>query len=176
MDSLEAKILKDLGWSDEFMIPVANEENKRLASEDGRFLPGAGATEIELAHQISKYADTLSGLEQYAVHSFATSLEVFVKTLAENTGVKSNEVISKLYSAHNEGKKTYGFDINGENSSVIDAAEAGILDLYLTKMWALKYATSAANTILQVDQIIMAKRAGGPKAPAQGGGADPDDD
>lgn len=33
MDSLEAKILKDLGWSDEFMIPVANEENKRLASE-----------------------------------------------------------------------------------------------------------------------------------------------
>ncbi|KAL1457199.1 hypothetical protein WDU94_001856 [Cyamophila willieti] len=144
-------------------------------TKDGRFVPGAGATEIELAHQISKYADTLAGLEQYAVHSFATSLEVFVKTLAENTGVRSNEVISKLYAAHNEGKKTHGFDINGENSSILDAAEAGILDLYLTKMWAFKYATSAANTILQVDQIIMAKRAGGPKPP-QGGGADPDDD
>uniref|UniRef100_A0A8D8XRR5 T-complex protein 1 subunit theta n=2 Tax=Cacopsylla melanoneura TaxID=428564 RepID=A0A8D8XRR5_9HEMI len=144
-------------------------------TKDGRFVPGAGATEIELAHQISKYADTLSGLEQYAVHAFATSFEVFVKTLAENTGVRSNEVIAKLYAAHNEGKKTYGFDINGENSSVLDASEAGILDLYLTKMWALKYATSAANTILQVDQIIMAKRAGGPKPPQQGG-ADPDDD
>lgn len=33
MDSVEAKILKDLGWSDEFMIPVANDENKKLASE-----------------------------------------------------------------------------------------------------------------------------------------------
>lgn len=145
-------------------------------TKDPRFVPGAGATELELAHQIARYADTLPGLEQYAVHAFATGLEVFVKTLAENTGVKSNEVISKLYAAHNEGKKTFGFDVNGENSSVIDAAEAGILDLYLTKFWALKYATSAANTILQVDQIIMAKRAGGPKAPAQGGSADPDDD
>lgn len=146
-------------------------------TKDPRFLPGAGATELELAHQVGRYADTLPGLEQYAVHAFATALEVFVKTLAENTGVKSNEVISKLYAAHNEGKKTFGFDVNGDSSSaVIDAAEAGILDLYLTKFWALKYATSAANTILQVDQIIMAKRAGGPKAPAQGGSADPDDD
>ncbi|KAL1457196.1 hypothetical protein WDU94_001854 [Cyamophila willieti] len=33
MDSLEARILKDLGWSDEFMIPVANDENKKLASQ-----------------------------------------------------------------------------------------------------------------------------------------------
>ena len=45
--------------------------------------------------------------------------------------------------------------------------KAGILDLYLTKFWALKYAVNAACTVLRVDQIIMAKRAGGPKAPAQ---------
>lgn len=42
---------------------------------------------------------------------FATALESFVKTLAENTGVKAKEVISKLYAAHNEGKTNYGFDI-----------------------------------------------------------------
>lgn len=41
-------------------------------------------------------------------------------------------------------------------------------------MWGLKYAVGAAATILRVDQIIMAKRAGGPK-PRQGGGDNDDD-
>ena len=52
------------------------------------------------------------GLEQYAVKKFATALEIFAKTLAENTGVKATEVISKLYAAHEEGKKNHGFDID----------------------------------------------------------------
>lgn len=79
--------------------------------QDGKFVPGAGATEIELAHRIAKYGDTLSGLEQYSVKKFATALEYFVKTLAENTGVKAKEVISTLYAAHNEGNKNCGFNI-----------------------------------------------------------------
>ena len=74
-------------------------------------MPGAGATEIELAHKIAKYGDSLSGLEQYSVKKFATALEYFVKTLAENTGVRAKEVISKLYAVHNEGKQNFGFDI-----------------------------------------------------------------
>ena len=83
--------------------------------QDGRFVPGAGATEIELARQIASYGETLPGLEQYAVKKFATALESFPKTLAENTGVKANEVVSKLLAAHEEGKKNYGFDIDVSN-------------------------------------------------------------
>lgn len=81
-------------------------------TRDGRFVPGAGATEIELASQLSTYADTLPGLEQYAVRRFATALEVFPKTLAENSGSYASELLSKLYSAHKEGKKNYGFNID----------------------------------------------------------------
>ncbi|XP_047119859.1 T-complex protein 1 subunit theta [Schistocerca piceifrons] len=143
-------------------------------TRDGRFVPGAGATEIELARQIASFAETRPGLEQYAIKKFATALETFVKCLAENSGVKSSEVVSKLYAAHEEGKKNHGFDIEGEGAAIIDVAEAGIIDLYLTKMWGLKYATNAACTILKVDQIIMAKRAGGPKAPQAGGQNDED--
>ena len=51
---------------------------------DGRMLPGAGSTDIALAHRISSYATTLPGLEQYAVQKFATALEVFPRVLAEN--------------------------------------------------------------------------------------------
>jgi T-complex protein 1 subunit theta len=63
----------------------------------------------------------------------------------------------------------------GEGAAIRDVAEAGILDLYLTKFWGLKYATNAVSTILKVDQIIMAKRAGGPKAPTGDGNAADDD-
>lgn len=81
-------------------------------TRDGRFVPGAGATEIELAAQLSTYADTLPGLEQYAVRKFATALEIFPKTLAENSGSHASELLSKLYAAHKEDKKNYGFDID----------------------------------------------------------------
>ena len=54
-------------------------------------------------------------------------------------------------------------------------SESNILDLMIAKKWALKYATDAACTILRVDQIIMAKRAGGPK-PKAPGPMDQDDD
>ncbi|XP_033338503.1 chaperonin containing TCP1 subunit 8 [Megalopta genalis] len=143
-------------------------------TRDGRFLPGAGATEIELASQLVTYADTLPGLEQYAARRFATALEVFPKTLAENSGSHASELLSKLYAAHKEGKKNYGFDINEKGTELIDAAEAEILDLFLMKQWGLKYAVDVACTVLKVDQIIMAKRAGGPKVP--GGGIRDDDE
>ena len=39
-----------------------------------------------------------------------------------------------------------------------------IFDLIYAKIWGLKYATETAATIMRVDQIIMAKKAGGIKA------------
>lgn len=142
-------------------------------ARDGKFVAGAGATEIELAVQLEKYAGTLPGLDQYAVRKFATALESFPKTLADNSGHRSTSVLEKLLEAHQSGKKNVGVDIENENS-ICDAVEKNILDLYACKMWGLKYAVGAAATILRVDQIIMAKRAGGPKPRA--GPANSDDE
>jgi len=89
--------------------------------------------------------------------------------------MKSNEVLARMYAAHHEGKATIGFNIEDESNGICDVNERGLVDLYLTKSWAIQYATNAANTILKVDQIIMAKRAGGPK-PRDAKGADDDAD
>ena len=43
----------------------------------------------------------------------------------------------------------------GEGASTLDAAEAGILDAYLVKYWAIKYASNAAMTVLKVDQVSL---------------------
>jgi len=142
--------------------------NFKALSRDGRLVAGAGATEMELSHQIAAMADTCPGLEQYSIKKFSQALAVFPKILAETAGVSGTELISKLYAQHQQGNKNVGFDIKGEGVSTLDAAEAGILDLLITKYWAMKYAVSAACTVLRVDQIIMAKRAGGPKPPAGG--------
>ncbi|KAL7021829.1 hypothetical protein ACKWTF_012045 [Chironomus riparius] len=132
-------------------------------TRNGKFLPGAGAIEISVAQSLSEYADTLPGLEQYAVRKFATALESFPKALAENSGVNATEVVQKLHFAHKSGEKTQGFDINSEQPATIDVKSTSIYDAYPTKYWGIKYAVGAATTILRVDQIIMAKRAGGPK-------------
>lgn len=143
-------------------------------TRNGKFLPGAGATEIELAQKLSEYADTLPGLDQYAVRKFATALETFPKALAENSGINATDVLQKLHLAHKAGKITEGFDIDTEQAATVDVKTTGIYDAYATKYWAIKYAVGAATTILRVDQIIMAKRAGGPKP--RDGQQDADDD
>jgi len=146
--------------------------NFKGLTRDGRYLPGAGATEIELATKLSAYADTLPGLEQYAVRKFAAALEVFPKALAENSGINGTELVNKLYLAHkDESGKNIGVCIETDKSDLIDVKKSKIFDLYQGKFWGLKYAVGAATTILKVDQIIMAKRAGGPK-PRQNPGSD----
>merc|ERR1712080_785234 len=144
--------------------------------KDGRLTAGGGATEIEPSRQIAQWGETHAGLEQYSINKFAEALEIVPRVLAENSGVKPKEVISKPYAAHGEGKTNTGFDIEGDSGEIKDCLESEVFDLLLAKKWALKYATNAACTILRVDQIIMAKRAGGPKPRDTSGGMDQDDD
>ncbi|CAD7011679.1 T-complex protein 1 subunit theta [Ceratitis capitata] len=165
------------GATDNFMDDIERAvddgvNNFKCLTRDGRYLPGAGATEIELASQLAVYADTLPGLEQYAVRKFATALEVFPKALAENSGVNGTEVVNALYLAHKKSTgKNIGFNIETEKADTIDVTTTQVFDLFQAKYWGLKYAVGAATTILKVDQIIMAKRAGGPK-PRQNAGSD----
>jgi T-complex protein 1 subunit theta len=128
--------------------------------KDKRLVAGGGATEIHLASLISAYAKTQPGLDQYALEKFGQAFEVIPRTLAENAGLKAEEIIAKLY-AETANSKTAGLDVS--DGSVKDMKEAFILDSWEVKSWAIKLAIDAVLTILRVDQIIMAKPAGGPK-------------
>jgi T-complex protein 1 subunit theta len=155
---------------DEVERAIGNAVNVvRSVTRDPNFVAGAGATEIELAHQIQQFGAQCPGLEQYAVLKFAEALEVVPKILADNAGHSYVNVLTALYAAHQQGEKTSGIDVEGGAGNLLcNASEKGILDHEDTKRWAIRFTIDAVLTILRVDQIIMAKQAGGPK-PGEGG-------
>lgn len=139
--------------------------------KDNRLLPGAGAVEIELAKLISQHGEKTPGLMQLAIKHYAKAFEVVPKVLAETSGMDSTEVLSQLYAAHSAADNlglAKGVNVdNDSDDGLVDATAAGIYDLLSTKQSAINFATEAATTILSIDQIIMAKRAGGPQVPQQ---------
>lgn len=130
----------------------------KALAKDGRLVPGAGATEMELAHRIARLAAATPGLEQYAIGKYAESLEVVPRVLAESSGLPASDVVSALYAAHAAGRTGAGVDVSGgANGVLVDAPAAGICDAAVVKASALRLASEVAITILRVDTIIMAK-------------------
>ena len=144
----------------------------KTACDDGRLLPGAGATEMALRLALAKYGDMCPGLEQYAIRAFAKSLEFVPRTLAENSGQDAQSVLATLSAAHANGQGTTGVDIFCENGAGIrdtgvsseDGESPELVDLYATKLSAFRLAVDAALTVLRVDQIVMAQPAGAGKS------------
>jgi chaperonin GroEL (HSP60 family) len=68
---------------------------KTLCS-DGRLLPGAGATELELGKRLKAMADEDKSLDQYGLRQFAAAFDVVPRTLAENSGTYVVVVVAGL--------------------------------------------------------------------------------
>lgn len=132
----------------------------RNATKDGNFVPGAGAIEMFLSNQLKNFGKTITSLDQYAVKKFGESFEVVPRTLAENSGLNVNEVLANLNSKNSEDPH---MGLNIKNGEIENAFNLGIFDHLETKKWAIKFAVDSVLTILRVDQIILAKPAGGPK-------------
>ena len=138
---------------------------------------------MQLIERINAYGEKTPGLSQYAIRKYGEAFEVVPRTLAESAGLDATEMISRLYTKHGSGQRgkqsedwTMGVDIENEDGTgILDAEDEGILDLLNTKESAIKLATDAARTVLGIDQIIVARQAGGPsmKPPA---GQDWDED
>ena len=96
------------------------------------------------------YGEKTPGLPQYSIKKYAEAFEVIPRTLAESAGLDATEVLSRLYTAHHKKDDwTTGVDIeNDDNTGILDAREAGILDLLIAKHWAIKLATEAVRTVL----------------------------
>jgi len=99
----------------------------------------------------------IEGKEQLVISAFARALEIIPKTLAENAGLDSIEILNKLRKLHNESNdnKYIGVDV-----------DEGLNDNYLNKVWepaiskihSISSATEGTCLILSVDQTIKAPK------------------
>lgn len=139
----------------------------RVLCKDARMVPAGGATEIAIAKKLTDLARQQDHLEQYTIQKFADAFEVIPRTLAENSGLNSTDVVSSIWSTHVSGDMTVGIDI--ESGTIKDLSREDIVDLFTTKWWAFKLLCDAVIAVLKVDQVIMAKQAGGSKSRAEVG-------
>jgi chaperonin GroEL (HSP60 family) len=123
--------------------------------KDNRIVPGGGAVEEEIARRLREYAPMVGGREQLAIEKYAEALETIPKTLAENMGFDSIDILVNLRTAHENGQKRAGVYVY--ERKVGDTYELGIVEPLFVKAHALKSATETASTILRIDDIIMAK-------------------
>lgn len=160
----------------------------KALTKDPRFVAGAGAAEMEVARKLQAVAEKLPGVDQYAVLKAAEAFEAIPRLLAESAGLNATEVLAALHAAHATGRVFEGVNVdafvapaaasrtagcNAKVNMTLDAEAARVFDHMQTKAWATRLAFDAAITTLRVDQIIMARPAGGP-APRAPGAPDAD--
>ncbi|GJW59220.1 T-complex protein 1 subunit theta-like protein [Tanacetum coccineum] len=99
---------------------------------DSRIVPGAGATEIEIARRLKEFAfkETRSS-NQIVIAKYAESFELIPKTLAHNANLNVEGIIETLYADHAAGNVKAGIDYKNEDCK--DASTLNIWDLYTTK-------------------------------------------
>jgi thermosome len=143
-----------------------------ITLEDGKAVPGGGATEIELSLRLADYGSSVGGREQLAIEAFAQAMEVIPWALAENAGLQAIDVVLNLKSAH-EGKganaKNLGLDL--DNGQPLDMIKTNVIEPLRVKTQAIKSASEVANMILRIDDVIASRKA--PPAPPGGPGGMP---
>ncbi len=67
---------------------------------DNRVVYGGGAAEISCSLAVSKEANKVASLEQYAMRAFSDALETIPLALAENSGLAPIQTLADLKSRH----------------------------------------------------------------------------
>jgi T-complex protein 1 subunit eta len=72
----------------------------RRAIKAEYIVPGGGAIDLEVSKLLREFAKTIATKERFAIMAFAKSLEVIPRTLSENAGLDSNDILNRLRKAH----------------------------------------------------------------------------
>ena len=119
-----------------------------------RTVLGAGCSEMIMAKAVEEKAKTTPGKQSLAMLAFATALRQIPGIIAENAGLDSNDLVTRLTAEHYKGNSTYGLDI--ENGDIACVAQMRITESYKVKSSVVSYASEAAEMILRVDDVLRA--------------------
>ena len=122
------------------------------ALEHGRYVPGGGATEMEIGRSLRDAAAERSGRESLAIEAVADAVEVVPRTLARNAGMDPLDTIVALRTAHYDGEADAGvFPAERTTGSALDR---GVCEVAYNKRNAIQAAGSIVSTILRIDDTV----------------------
>lgn len=135
--------------------------------KDNRVVYGGGSAEISCAIAIRQYADTVVGVDQYAIRAFADALEDIPLALAENAGLSPIEEVAAIKSRQvKEQCHTVGLglmnvldaaEIKTHGSTLyhsVDMKEIGVFETLIGKQQQLQLAAQVVKMILKIDDVI----------------------
>lgn len=123
--------------------------------ECNRVVAGGGACEVDIMMHLREIALKEKGKSQMLMMEFAQSLEIIPRTLCDNAGFDSTDILNKLRKKHYtqpEECKWYGVDI--EREGIADMFEKTILEPVANRINGIKAATEACCLILSIDETV----------------------
>lgn len=122
--------------------------------KDNRIVYGGGSAEMACSLAVSAFADTVAGIEQYAIRAFADALDDIPMALAENAGLSPITEVTTLKSRQlSEGNYRLGVDCNQAGSN--DMKEHLVFETLIGKQQQIQLATQVVKMILKIDDVIM---------------------
>jgi len=142
--------------------------------KDNRVVYGGGSAEIACSIAISRHAETVSGVDQYAIRAFADALDDIPLALAENSGLSPIEELAAAKSQQlkqNNPVIGIGAGIVTSNDSQEDANSVllneetgfhscdmrslGVFETLIGKQEQIMLATQVVKMILKIDDVII---------------------
>jgi len=119
---------------------------------DNRVVYGGGAAEISCAIAVSKEADSIKTIEQYAFRAFADALESVPLALAENCGLDPILTLTDIKSRQvSESNPALG--VNCMEMGTCDMKEQSVIETLHSKKSQIQLATQLVKMILKIDDI-----------------------
>lgn len=119
-----------------------------------RIVFGGGCSEMGMSVAVERLASATPGKKALAIAAFAQALRTLPTVLADNAGLDSGELVTRLRAAHTAGEHTLGLDI--QTGSLGSMVTLGITESYKLKRQIVSSASEAAEMILRVDDILRA--------------------
>merc|ERR1712156_220167 len=123
---------------------------------DNRVVYGGGAAEISCALAVSKEADNIKTIEQYAFRAFADALEQIPLALAENSGLAPIQTLTEI-KAKQASENNPALGVNCMEGGCGDMKKLSVIETLHSKKSQIQLATQLVKMILKIDDIRSPK-------------------
>jgi len=126
---------------------------------DSRVVPGGGASELAAALAVSKAADEVPTVEQYAMRAFGDALDDVPIALAENSGLSSIAHVADAKAAQQKHGPWHGVDCMSKGTT--DMYAQNVYETCASKVSQLRLATQVVKMMLKIDDVVDASNVEG---------------